>query len=353
MAVQDRARRIGDRVVAVVVAFGEHGVERGDRTLAVGIVAGALDQRRHHREHRRRVALGRRRLADRQRDLALRLRVAGQRIHQQQHALAAVAEPLGDRGGVLRAAQALERRRVRRRGDDHRTAATFLAQRVLDELLHFAAAFPDQPHHHHVGVGVFGHHAQQGGLAHAGAGEQAQALAAADGEQRVDRAHAGVQRSVDRLARHRVDRLGLERGLFAAVQRAGAVQRQAVGADHAAEQARAHRQAATARARAHPRIRQHAMHVADRHQQQALVGEADHLGIERGAVGGVDQAARTQRGLATFGLQGEADHPAQAALDHQRARGFGLSAPARQLLLPRLAACGDGGFRRHGGESEE
>ena len=61
--------------------------------------AGALQQARQHGEHRRRVAAGGRRLADRQADLALGHRQAGDRVHHQQHVGALVAEALGDRRG--------------------------------------------------------------------------------------------------------------------------------------------------------------------------------------------------------------------------------------------------------------
>ena len=80
-------------------------------------------------------------------------------------------------------------------------AQAFGAEDVLDEFLDLAAALADQADHDHVGAGVARHHAEQHALADAGAGEQAHALAAADGEQRVDRAHAGVERRRDRLAR--------------------------------------------------------------------------------------------------------------------------------------------------------
>ena len=97
VAVEDSAHLVGDRIVDVVAPRVEHGVDRGDRSLVR--LAGALEQPRQHGEHRRRIALPRRRLAGRQADLALRARHAGERVEQQQHALAAVAEVLGDRGG--------------------------------------------------------------------------------------------------------------------------------------------------------------------------------------------------------------------------------------------------------------
>ena len=107
---------------------------------------------------------------------------------------------LGDRGRVVRALHAHERRRVGRRGDDDRAREAVLAEDVLDEFLDLAAALADQADDDDVGRGVARHHAEQHALADAGAGEQADALAAADGEHRVDRAHAGVEHLRDRRA---------------------------------------------------------------------------------------------------------------------------------------------------------
>ncbi|KAG1310955.1 hypothetical protein G6F62_014521 [Rhizopus arrhizus] len=57
VAVEDRARRIGDRILRIV-ALGQHRVERGDRAAALGTVARAFNQRWQLGEHRRRVAAG-------------------------------------------------------------------------------------------------------------------------------------------------------------------------------------------------------------------------------------------------------------------------------------------------------
>src|SRR5882757_8155131 len=59
-------RGIGDGIV-LIIAFRQNRIERGDRTDAAVAVAGALDQLRQAREYRRRISLGRRRLADGQR----------------------------------------------------------------------------------------------------------------------------------------------------------------------------------------------------------------------------------------------------------------------------------------------
>ena len=142
-------------------------------------VAGALDQLRQPREHRGRISLGRRRLADGERDLALRLGEPGQRVEQQQYLHAAVAEILRDGGRQPRAVQAHERRIVGRRGDHHGAPHAVGPQGVAHEILHLAAALADQSDHRHVCLGVARHHAEQHRLADAGPREQADALAAA------------------------------------------------------------------------------------------------------------------------------------------------------------------------------
>ena len=156
--------------------------------------------------------------------------------------LAAVAVVLGNRGGVVRALHAHQRRRVGRRGDDDAARQAFGFEDVFDEFLDFAAALADQADDDHVGRGVARHHAEQHRLADAGAGEQADALAAADGEHGVDRAHAGVERLADRVAVHRVDRPAQHRLEARVADRAAAVDRRAVRIDDAAEQAVADRQ---------------------------------------------------------------------------------------------------------------
>ena len=105
MAVDDGAGAVDDRVVDVA-AIGEHGVERGDRPAGFAVDPGAFAQGRDQCEDRRRVALHRRRFAQGQPDLALRMRDAGQAVDQQQHLLAVGAKRLGNRGGAHRGAQA-------------------------------------------------------------------------------------------------------------------------------------------------------------------------------------------------------------------------------------------------------
>jgi hypothetical protein len=113
-----------------VVALGQHRVEGRDRAVATDAVAGAFDQLRQAREHRGRIAARGRRLADGERDLALRLRVARQGIHQQQH-----VEPVSRKySAMLVASMApcmrMQRRRVGRRRHHHRARHAGFAEDV-------------------------------------------------------------------------------------------------------------------------------------------------------------------------------------------------------------------------------
>ncbi len=177
MPVEHAPRRVGDRVL-LVIAFGQYRVEGGDRTAAGLGIAGTLHQLGQLGEHRRRIALGGRRLADGQGDFPLGLGETCQGIHQQQDVLALVAKIFGDPRAVHRSPQTHQRSIIRWRGHHHRTLEAFLTQDVLDELLDLTSPLADQPDHNDVGLGEAGHHAQQHTLAHAGTGEQAETLTA-------------------------------------------------------------------------------------------------------------------------------------------------------------------------------
>src|SRR3546814_9815648 len=69
-----------------------------------------------------------------------------------------------------------------------------------------STALADQADDHDIGLREARHHAEQCRLADAGAGEQAEPLAASDRQQRVDRAHADIERRRHRRTRERIDR---------------------------------------------------------------------------------------------------------------------------------------------------
>ncbi|MNC37602.1 hypothetical protein D3C75_861720 [compost metagenome] len=99
MAIENRTRRIGNRVL-LIVAFRQNGIKRGNRTAARNAVTRALDQRRKFGKHGRRITFGCRRLTNSKSDFALRHRVAGEGVHNQQHVLTAIAEIFRNTGGV-------------------------------------------------------------------------------------------------------------------------------------------------------------------------------------------------------------------------------------------------------------
>ena len=99
VTIKDGSRRVGNRVL-LIVAFGQYRIKGGDGTAAVDPVTCAFNQRRKFGEDRRRIAFGGRWFTDRQRDFTLGHGITGQGIHDQQHVLTAIAEILGDTGGI-------------------------------------------------------------------------------------------------------------------------------------------------------------------------------------------------------------------------------------------------------------
>ncbi len=144
---------------------------------------------------------------------ALRPRQACDRVHGKHHVLALVAEILGDGGGDERALEAEDGRLVGSGDDDDRPSQTLLAQVAFDELADFAAALADEGDDVDVGGGVAGDHGEQRALPHARAGEDADALALAAGEQAVDAAGAEGEGLRNPLATERMRRV-LQHGIF-------------------------------------------------------------------------------------------------------------------------------------------
>src|SRR5690606_9378570 len=187
-------------------------------------------------------------------------------------------------------------------------------------------------------------HAEQHALADAAAGEKADALPAADRQERVDRAHAYVERLPDRRTLERIDRLGDEPGAVLAVERSAAVERLAGAVDHAAEQTVADARLEDARSRHDARAWLHAMQRADRHQQQRVVREPDDLGLRGPSVVADDEATRADRSLTADGLERHADHPRQDAVRNEAVAGADPAANARKPLAPAPPALGDDAF---------
>ena len=158
--------------------------------------ARALEQTRVQVEHVARIRFAARRPAQQQRNLAIRPRLLGQVVVDDQRVLTAVAEVFAHRAARVRR-DVLHRRRIRgRRGDDdrvlHRAVFFELADHVLDRrrLLADRDVDADQVLAFLVDDRV-DRHRRLAGLAVA---DDQFALAAADRHHRVDRLQAGLHR---------------------------------------------------------------------------------------------------------------------------------------------------------------
>ena len=85
-----------------------------------------------------------------------------------------------------------------------------LVQVFLQKFAHFASAFADQRDDVDIGLRLAGDHAQQGGFAHAAAGENPQALPAPARDEGVDGFDAGAKAMRDPLALERMRRLQIQ-----------------------------------------------------------------------------------------------------------------------------------------------
>ena len=354
VAVEDGARRVGDRIL-LVIAFGQHRIESRDRAAALFAVAGTFDQLRQLGKYRRRVTAGGRWFADGQCNFALCHGVAGQRIHDQQDLLALVTKILGDGGGVSRTLQAHQRAGIGRRGDNHGATHAFLTEDVLDEFLDLAAAFADQPDHDHFGLGVARHHAEEHRFAHPGTGKQPHALATPNRKQGVDGANADIKRLLNCCPRHRVNRPALQGAGAAGEQRPFVVERAADAIEHPSQQLVADRalfgtiDGSPAKA-LRPVDRWQGTrgfagddlgaggqseHIIRGHQVELFAGEANNFGLDRGAAHRIDVAGTTQGEFQAGSLHDQAVDAGQAA---HRPQGLGVTGRIGTVLQEVLPA---------------
>jgi hypothetical protein len=102
-------------------------------------------------------------------------------------------------------------RLVRRRNHHDRAGETGIAQVLLQEFLDLAAALAHQANDRDIGLDIAGQHREQYRFADPGAGKDADALAAAARHERVEHAHAEVERAADPSSRMRRRRACPER----------------------------------------------------------------------------------------------------------------------------------------------
>ena len=225
MAVEQAAHGVGDWFVEVV-AIDEDRVQASD---AAGIrVAGSFDEFWQHTKNAGRESTRGGGFPGGESDFALSVGEASQRIDQQQDIASLIAEELGDGCAEVSGSQAECRGFVTCGDDDDRPPQTVRAERLFEELAHFAAALTDEHDDVDVRLATASDLAEQCALADAAAGEEADSLAFAAGQQGVDRADAGAERFSDSWPTHRSGRCAeqrsamWERGLVAAIQNVAA-----------------------------------------------------------------------------------------------------------------------------------
>ncbi len=361
MAIQYRPRRIGNWVL-LVVTLRQHRIKGGDGTNTVETIAATLHQLRQLGKARWRVTFGGGRLADGQRDFTLRHGIAGQRVHQQQHMLAVVSEALGNGRGIGRTLQAQQWRSVSRCRHNHRSGTPLRAQNIFNKFLDLTATLTNQAHHNDISFGVARHHAQQHALAHTRPGKQANTLAAANRQQRVDGAYASVQSLAHRCTVHCIDGFAVQWLGYDVGDGSHAIHGQSLGIHYATQQSVAQGQTQHASVCRHTgrrrftqprhrnicRRRSHAgsagqpMDIAGGHQKCALPSKTYDLGKNRWARLHGHHTLRPNGHADASGLQHQTRQPGQGAANFQRTVVRDSVACARQIVGPDA-----GDFIRH------
>ena len=226
VAVEGAANRVGDRIV-VVVAIDQNGEDAGDRTCPFHARPGALEEARQIAEDARRIAAGDGRLSRRQRHVARGVSETGDRIDDQQHRFALIAEVFGDRHRGFRGEAAHHGALVAGRNDSDGGGAVF-AERVVKKFAHFAATLADKRDDDGVDRRRPGQHRQKRRFADPGAGEYAHSLPEAQRREEIDDSNPGAEGRMNARARERSRGSRVERrrtvsaGEFAARRRSAA-----------------------------------------------------------------------------------------------------------------------------------
>src|SRR5581483_2212435 len=211
-------------------------------------------------------------------------------------------------------------------------AAACFVEVLLQKLAHFTTAFADQRDDVDVGLGVAGDHAQERGFAHAAACEDAEALAAAAGDESVHGLDAGAEGIADALALERVRRQKIQTDRVVGLNRPEVIQRLAQSIDHTALEAFADRDTKRGAERDDFAAGMDTAQFTQRREEDVVIAEADHLG-ERGAIvaGGFNAADFPDGGERTLGFNDEPDK-----LDHAAvvANDLGALDPAQKGFHP-------------------
>jgi hypothetical protein len=196
--------------------------------------------------------------------------------------------PSSRQAAALAVAGKAARSRSRRvRGRDHHDGAphALRAEVLLDELAHLAAALAHERDDHDVGLGGARDHAHEGRLADAGSGKEAEPLAAAKGNEGVDRAHPRDKRLADAAAAQRMRRRGRGGAGPAGRQRPEPVEGAAERVEHAAQQLRTGARDGRMVARHHLAAHVEAGGLAERHEQDPVFTETHHFRADAEIVG--------------------------------------------------------------------
>ncbi len=310
VTIKQATHRVGDRFVEVV-AIDEDRVQAGD---AAGLrVAGPFHELRQHAENAGGKSASGGRFSGGEADLALSVRESSQRIDEQQHIAALIAEELGDRRSEVSGSQAECRSFIACCDDDNTAAQTVWTERLFEKLAHFTAAFTDEHDDVDVRLATASDLAEQRALADTAAGEETDALTFAASQQGVDRSDAGAERFGDSLPTHRCGRCAVQRTAMWQRGLVAAIEDFAASVEDSTEHLLADANLRSGVSQRNRIASAQSGNVAEREEQSFLIAKADNLGFGEPLWTAMDTTQRTNRYGKISGGDGQAAQPSHSA----------------------------------------
>ena len=213
----------------------------------------------------------------RQTNLALRLSQSGQRVHHEKDVRSFVAEVFRNRARHQGCADPKKRRLIPRGHHHHRSRKPLRAEGLVEKVTHLPPPLPDQADDADIGGGVAGNRSDKGRLADPGSGEDSNALALTDGDERIDDAHPRRKRLLDSAAGQGRGGRRVERAGHHIVWHCVAVNRPPQTVDHPPQQRAGERYGLCVAFRVNEHARRDAVVGAKEHDDGTRAVEPDHF----------------------------------------------------------------------------
>ena len=202
----------------------------------------------------------------------------GQRVHDQQDILALVTIVFSNGCRPLGTSNTQQRGPVRRHRNNGSAFTGITSKDRIHKSTNLTATLTNHPDDDNIGRGIPAHHPQQNRFTDAGASDNTDALAHANGQHRIDHPHTNIKWLVHWLACQRVQCLTHQRPAIIKIKGCAFIQRVAKSIGHTTKQPITNGNGGTIIKQRDPCTNPDARTKIMKRQQIIAMVEADHLG---------------------------------------------------------------------------